>query len=72
MKRSSSGAVTRRDFAAGLAAIPTLGAPPANAQVRPQAQDEIAATRQQMQTAIQQLRQFKVPIATEPSFAFRP
>jgi hypothetical protein len=72
MKRPISTAVTRRDLAAVLAALPLVAAPAANPQTQTAPQDELAAARQRTQQTIDQLRRFKVPIATEPSFAFRP
>jgi hypothetical protein len=70
MKRRAAGAITRRDLAA-VAMFPLL-ARPASAQAPASAADELAAARQQTQRTAEQLRQFKIPIATEPSFAFHP
>ena len=70
MKRPGETSVTRRDIAAAVAAFPLLARPGANAQTAPA--DEVAAVRQQRQRTTEELRRFKVPIATEPSFAFRP
>jgi hypothetical protein len=58
---------TRRDIARALIAIPAA----AMAQ-QPAPDDLLASAREQMKHASQELRNFKVPIATEPSFAFRP
>ena len=59
--------ITRRMLAA------TALAPAAVAMQPPPAPaDELAAVRQQSQRTTETLRKFKVPMATEPSFAFRP
>jgi hypothetical protein len=61
--------MTRRELALALAAAPVTLAqqnPP------PPAVDPEAAAKQQVLRTREQLRKFKVPITTEPSFAFRP
>lgn len=60
--------VSRREIAAALAlAVPAMAQqPPASAE------DLDAAAREQFARSGDLLRKFKVPTATEPSFAFRP
>ena len=72
MKASSSRAISRRDLAIAISAIPLLAPSSAPAQTPAAPVDELAEARQQGQRTADQLRKFKVPIATEPSFAFRP
>jgi hypothetical protein len=59
--------VTRRQIGGVLLAPASLLAQPA-----PAPPDELAAAKQQTQRTADQLRKFQVPIATEPSFAFKP
>jgi hypothetical protein len=61
------GGVTRRDLGLTLAAAIPLAAQ----QTAPPA-DLIADAREQWKKNAEQLRKVKVPIATEPSFIFRP
>jgi hypothetical protein len=67
MKRSNTG-VSRREIAAALAF-----ATPALAQQSPAPSDNVdTVAREQLERNRNQLRKIKVPIGTEPSFAFRP
>jgi hypothetical protein len=67
MKLPVSVRISRRQLAAAvLAPAPMLG------QATPAPADELAAARQRIQINADQLRKFKIPIATEPSFTFRP
>lgn len=59
--------MTRRELALALAAAPALAQQPA-----PSAAEIETAAREQVTRTRDQLRNFKVPIATEPSFVFRP
>jgi hypothetical protein len=62
--------VSRRELAAAVGlAIPAAAA--AQQSAAP-ATDLDAAARDQIKRNTDQLRKFKVPIATEPSFSFRP
>ena len=62
--------VSRRELAAAVGfAIPAAAA--AEQSAAP-ATDLVAAARDQIKRNTDQLRKFKVPIATEPSFSFRP
>jgi hypothetical protein len=64
----SKNSLTRRELAVVFAA-----ATPAFAQQTAAAPEALeTAAREQMKRAQEQLRQFKVPIATEPGFVFRP
>ena len=54
------------------AALSMLAPAAAAAQQTPPPADELEAARRQTQRSVDQLRAFKVPAATEPSFAFRP
>jgi hypothetical protein len=61
--------MTRRELAIALAAAtPSLAQQPAP----PPAADVDSGAREQVTRTREQLRKFKVPIATEPSFTFRP
>lgn len=60
--------VTRRELAAVFAAVTPVFAQ----QTTAAPEDLETAAREQMKRAQQQLRQFNVPIATEPGFVFRP
>jgi hypothetical protein len=67
MKDSDAEGMTRRQLAAAvLASAPIQAQPPASPA------DEVTAARQQRQQSADQLRKTKVPMATEPSFVFRP
>jgi hypothetical protein len=66
MKEPSKG-VTRRDVALVFVATSAVGL----AQQAP-AEDLVASAREQVRSNSETLRKFKVPTATEPSFAFRP
>ena len=66
MKEPSSG-VTRRDV--GLAFVAASAV--ALAQ-QPAAEDLLTSAREQVKRTSETLRDFKIPTATEPSFAFRP
>jgi hypothetical protein len=67
MKLPVSPRISRRQLAAAvLAPAPMLG------QATPATADELAAARQRVQSNADRLRKFKIPIATEPSFTFRP
>jgi hypothetical protein len=59
--------VTRREFAGVVLAPASL-----LAQATPAAGDELTAAKQQTQRNADQLRKFKVPMATEPSIVFKP
>jgi hypothetical protein len=72
MKASSSSGITRRDLATAITALPLLATSAASAQTASTPAEELAAARQQTQRNAEQLRKFKIPIATEPSFSFRP
>lgn len=68
--KSSKRGITRRDWAAGVAA-----GIPAAAQQRPASSnppDELAAAREQWKRTTSALRQFKLPQLVEPSFVFKP
>ena len=69
MKASSKVGVSRRNLGLAIAAMP---AALVMAQQAPATEDLLAAAREQMKSMGEELRTFKVPIATEPSFAFRP
>jgi hypothetical protein len=65
--------LTRRGMAAMIApAVLPAAALPAAAQKPADSSDELSAARQQTQRNTEQLRATKVPVATEPSFSFRP
>jgi hypothetical protein len=49
-----------------------LSSPAAAQQGTAKPPDDLSAAREQTQRTAEQLRRFKVPTATEPSFAFRP
>ena len=66
MKRETN-AITRRDI--GLAFVAASAVAVAQ---QPPAEDLLASAREQVRQNGETLRNFKVPIATEPSFAFRP
>ena len=66
MKRTS--AMTRRDV--GLAFMAASGVVAVAQQ--PPSEDLLAAARARVKTNSETLRSFKLPIATEPSFVFRP
>jgi hypothetical protein len=67
MKAISKAGVTRRSLGLAIVAMPAA----AMAQ-QPPAEDLLASAREQVKGLSEELRNFKVPIATEPSFAFRP
>ncbi len=71
MKDPSSRAITRRDLATAISVLPFLAAPAAP-QTPGAPADDLAASRQRRQAASDQLRKFRIPVATEPSFSFRP
>ena len=66
MNATSKG-VTRRKLGLTFMAMPAA----ALAQ-QPPAEDVLAVARDQVKSTSEELRKYKVPIATEPSFAFRP
>jgi hypothetical protein len=68
MKAQNTTLMSRRKLAAVLLSpAPLSGQAPAAP-----AADELQAARQRTQRTAETLRKFKVPIATEPSFAFKP
>ena len=73
MKKPSSGGVTRRDLAVAIA---TAGAVTSAVAQQPAAapsnEDLLTTAREQVRATGEKLRKFKVPVATEPSFTFRP
>jgi hypothetical protein len=62
--------LTRRELAAGLlSATPLLAqAPPAPVP----AADDATVARDQLKNNIELIRKFDLPVATEPSFIFKP
>ena len=69
MKGRPATGMTRR--AIGRTLLAAAPAAAAFAQ-QPPAEDLVASARDQAKRTSETLRSFKVPIATEPSFAFRP
>ena len=61
--------LTRRQLAAGL-----LGAAPLLAQAPPPpvAADDASIARERIKTNSELIRKFDLPVATEPSFIFKP
>jgi hypothetical protein len=59
--------VTRRQLAGAVLTPASL-----LAQATPAPADELTAAKQQTQRNADQLRKFKVPMATEPSIVFKP
>jgi hypothetical protein len=62
--------VTRRR--AALALLTPAAAVSQQSATSPKPADELGAAREQVRRDAELLRKFKVPVATEPSFAFRP
>jgi hypothetical protein len=61
--------ITRRHLAGLLSAAPLLAqAPPAP----PPAADDATIARNLIKNNIEQIRKFDLPVATEPSFVFKP
>ena len=72
MKDSSSSAITRRDLAAAVRAIPLLARlrQPHNSEQRQP--DELAAARQQMQRTAEQLAEIQSPDSDGAQLRFHP
>ena len=64
------GKLTRRELGLSIAAAaaPVL----AGAQTEPSAEQLLAAERKDLERAVKRLDQFRLPMATEPSFRFEP
>jgi hypothetical protein len=68
MKARKSTDLSRRQLAAVmLAPAPLFSQTPAAPPI-----EELPAARQRTQRTAEELRKFKVPVGTEPSFAFKP
>ncbi len=66
------GAITRRELAAALAAPALLAQTPiSSGPLPPNADEELAATRELNRQNISQLAQFPLPMATEPAVHFK-
>ena len=63
---------TRRQAALAMLAPAAAAAPQTAVPPQTPPSDEVEAVRAQTRRVVEQLREFKVPGATEPSFAFRP
>ena len=68
MKPRNLMAISRRQ----LGAVMLMPAPALAQAPSAHIPDELQAAKQRIQRAAEQLRRFKVPPATEPSFAFNP
>jgi hypothetical protein len=64
------GKLTRRELGLSIAAAaaPVL----TRAQAEPSAEQLLAGERKDLERAVEKLEQFRLPMATEPSFRFEP
>jgi hypothetical protein len=73
MKKPSSGGVSRRDLGIAIAAAGAVTSATAQQPTAaPSNEDVLTTAREQVRATGEKLRKFKVPLATEPSFTFRP
>lgn len=67
--------LTRRKLTVALAAIPAAAASAqaqADATRRATVEEDLTAARENIRNNVEQMKRFKLPMATEPAFQFKP